>query len=187
MLLLGFPGGADGKETTCQCRRHKRCRSDPWVRRIPWGKTWQPTPVFLPREPHGQRSLAGYRPWGCREPPWAMSSMTQSCTLPPVMPELVVAPQSQRTGCPSHRFPLGRCHCIGNGSFASHLGLHHTPNTSDLSHTLAISSHVSGSGHHSASIRPPQGTRPSAGSLLLWVSTVGREDTHAVATKIQPE
>ena len=104
MLLLGFPGGTNGKETICQCRRHKRRRSDPWVRKIPWGKTWQPTPVFLPREPHGQRSLAGYRLWGCREPPWAMNSMTQSCKLPPVMPELVVAPQSQRTGCPSHRF-----------------------------------------------------------------------------------
>ena len=30
------------------------------------GMTWQPTPVFLPGEPHGKRSLVGYRPWGCR-------------------------------------------------------------------------------------------------------------------------
>ena len=32
-----------------------------------WRRAWQPTPVFLPGEPHGQRSLAGYSPWGCKE------------------------------------------------------------------------------------------------------------------------
>jgi len=35
---------------------------DPWVRKMPWSRAWQPTPVFLPRESHGQRSLAGYIP-----------------------------------------------------------------------------------------------------------------------------
>ena len=40
---------------------------DPWVGRIPWRRKWQPTPVFLPGEFHGQRSLEGYSPWGCRE------------------------------------------------------------------------------------------------------------------------
>ena len=40
---------------------------DPWVRKIPWRRTWQPTPVFLPGKPHGQRSLAGHSPWGCKE------------------------------------------------------------------------------------------------------------------------
>ena len=39
----------------------------PWVRKIPWRRAWQPTPVFLPRESHGQRSLVGYSPWGCKE------------------------------------------------------------------------------------------------------------------------
>ena len=39
---------------------------DPWVGKIPWRRAWQPTPVFLPEESHGQRSLAGYSPWGCR-------------------------------------------------------------------------------------------------------------------------
>ena len=37
---------------------------NPWVREIPWRRDWQPTPVFLPGEFHGQRSLAGYCPWG---------------------------------------------------------------------------------------------------------------------------
>ena len=37
---------------------------DPWVGKIPWRKAWQLTPVFLPGEPQGQRSLSGYSPWG---------------------------------------------------------------------------------------------------------------------------
>ena len=40
---------------------------DPWVRKIPWRREWLPTPVFLPRESQGQRSLAGYSPWGRKE------------------------------------------------------------------------------------------------------------------------
>ena len=66
---LGFPGGASGKESTstCQCRRHKRHRFNPWVRKIPWSRKWHPTPVFLPRKFHGQRSLVGYSPGGCKE------------------------------------------------------------------------------------------------------------------------
>ena len=39
---------------------------DPWVGKIPWRRAWQPTPVFLAGESHGQRSLVGYSPWGCR-------------------------------------------------------------------------------------------------------------------------
>ena len=42
-------------------KRHKRRRFDPWVRKIPWRRAWQPTPEFLPGESHGQRSLEGYR------------------------------------------------------------------------------------------------------------------------------
>ena len=38
----------------------------PWLRKIPWRRKWQPTPVFLPGESHGQRSPSGYSPWGCR-------------------------------------------------------------------------------------------------------------------------
>ena len=55
----GFSGAASGKELACQCRRPKRCKLDRWVGKIPW-RTWQPTPVFLPGEFHGQRHLAGY-------------------------------------------------------------------------------------------------------------------------------
>ena len=51
-------------ESACQCSRHE---CDPWVGKIPWRRKWQPTPVFLPGKFRGQRSLAGYSPWGCRE------------------------------------------------------------------------------------------------------------------------
>ena len=44
-----------------QCRRPG---FDPWVRKIPWRRKWQPTPVYLPGESHGWRSLVGYSPWG---------------------------------------------------------------------------------------------------------------------------
>ena len=40
---------------------------DPWVRKILWRGKWLPTPVFLLEESHGQRSLVGYSPWGCKE------------------------------------------------------------------------------------------------------------------------
>ena len=63
----GFPGGANGKELTCQCRRCKRHKLDPWVGKIPWRRTWQPTSAFLPGESHGQKSLAGYSPWGHKD------------------------------------------------------------------------------------------------------------------------
>ena len=66
--LWGFPAGTSGKEPACQCRRLKRCRFDPWVRKIPWRRAWQPTPVSLPGESHRQRSLADYSPWGRKAP-----------------------------------------------------------------------------------------------------------------------
>jgi len=56
----GFPGGTSGKEPSCQCSRQKRHGFGPWVRKIPWRRARQLTPVFLPGESHGQRSLTGY-------------------------------------------------------------------------------------------------------------------------------
>ena len=52
----------NGKESACQCRNHRRCRLDPWVRESPWGRKWQPTAVALQGESHGQRSLVGCSP-----------------------------------------------------------------------------------------------------------------------------
>ena len=72
-LLFGFPGGSNGKESACKCRRP---RFNSWVRKIPWRRAWQVTPVFLPGESHGQRSLEGYRPQNHKEP-----DMTEQLTL----------------------------------------------------------------------------------------------------------
>ena len=58
--LMGLPGGTSGKEPICHCRRHKRCGFNPWIRKIPWSKNWQSTPLVLPGESHGQRSLMEY-------------------------------------------------------------------------------------------------------------------------------
>ena len=58
------------KKITRQCRRpqrRERCGFYPWVGKSPWRRAWQPTPVFLPGESHGQRSLVGYRPWSHKE------------------------------------------------------------------------------------------------------------------------
>ena len=61
-ICMGLPRYCSDKESTCQCRRltHKWFRFDPWVRKIPWGRKWQATLVFLPGKFHGQRSLLGY-------------------------------------------------------------------------------------------------------------------------------
>ena len=61
---LGLSWWLSSKESACQ---YRRCGFDPWVGKIPWRSKRQPTPVFLPGEFHGQRGLAGYSPWGCKE------------------------------------------------------------------------------------------------------------------------
>ena len=62
-----------GKEYT---RQNRRPGFNPEIRKIPWRRTWQPTPVILPGKFHGQRSLAGYSPWGRKE-----SDMTERAHL----------------------------------------------------------------------------------------------------------
>ena len=57
------PWWLSDKDLACQCRKHE---FNPWVRKITWLRKWQPTPVFLPGESHGQRSLTGYSPWCCK-------------------------------------------------------------------------------------------------------------------------
>ena len=66
LKIKSFPGGASGKEPACQFRRHKSCGFVPLVGKIPRRRALQPTPVFLPEKSHGQRNLAGYRPWSRR-------------------------------------------------------------------------------------------------------------------------
>ena len=62
----GIFGGVPGMARMIICLQCKRSGFDPWVWKIPRRREWQPTPVFLPGEFHGQRSLAGYSPWGLK-------------------------------------------------------------------------------------------------------------------------
>ena len=62
LFTVGFPGAYGDKESACQYRRHKRHRFNLWVGKIPWRRSRQPTPVFLPgipwtEEPGGLQSL----------------------------------------------------------------------------------------------------------------------------------
>ena len=64
LVVKGLPRWLSGKESACQRRQ---CEFNPWVRKIPWRTKWQPTPVFLPGESQGQRSLVGYSQQGLKE------------------------------------------------------------------------------------------------------------------------
>ena len=61
---MGLPWWLRQQSICLQCGR---LGFDPWVRKIPWRREWQPTPILLPGKFHGQRSLVGYSPWGRKE------------------------------------------------------------------------------------------------------------------------
>ena len=63
-LYLGLLWWLRGLSVCLECRRPG---FDPWVGKIPWRRKWQPTPVLLPGESHGGRSLIGYSPRGHKE------------------------------------------------------------------------------------------------------------------------
>ena len=66
VLVLGASLVAQWQRLCLQCRSCGRRMFSPWVGKIPWRRAWQPTPVFLPGDSHGQRSLVGYNPQGRR-------------------------------------------------------------------------------------------------------------------------
>ena len=69
-----------------ECRRHRRCSFNPWVKKIPWRRKWQLIPVLLPEKSHGQRSLVGYSPKGPKE-----SDVTELLRSPPFSEVLLSA------------------------------------------------------------------------------------------------
>ena len=62
---LTIPGGESGKESACQWRRFRRSEFHPWVKKIPWRRKWQPTPVFWHEKSYRQRTV--HNPWGHKE------------------------------------------------------------------------------------------------------------------------
>ena len=100
-------GGTSGQKPACQCRKLKRRGFDPWVEKIPWSRAWQPPPVSLPGEFHGQRSLVGYSPQGHKE-----SDMTE-CThahteCVPLLSGIHTLTEQRRDGLLSSSWGAGR-------------------------------------------------------------------------------
>ena len=74
---MGFPGGSEVKSPP----EMQETQFGPWVGKILWRREWQPIPVFLSGEFHGQRSLIGDSPWGCRVGyDWATKTFTFICS-----------------------------------------------------------------------------------------------------------
>ena len=108
---LDFPGGNSGKESACQCSKHKRLGFHLWVGKIPWSKKWQSTPAFLPGKFHGQRSLVGLQSMGSQRYDWVteLNLCFQNIELHIPSHATIVTPHSltplfgKRFGCSLHK------------------------------------------------------------------------------------
>ena len=78
MSYRGFLDGSVVKESACQYGRCRSCQFNLWAGKIPWRRAWQPTPIFLHGDPHGQRNLVGYSPLGRKESDMTKHAHTQS-------------------------------------------------------------------------------------------------------------
>ena len=93
-----LPRGLSSKKSTCQCRRHKRHGFNPWVRKTPWSRKWHgegngnPLQHSCLENPHGQRSLAGYSPWGHKQldPTEGVCTRTVAGSAPPQITLLAI-------------------------------------------------------------------------------------------------
>ena len=76
---FGFPRWVSGKESTCQCRK---CGFDPWVEKIPWRRSWQPTPVFLPGESPWTEEPGGVQSWAHTDSDTTATKTTTTPSFP---------------------------------------------------------------------------------------------------------
>ena len=104
-MTLGFPNGSAAKNPL-QCRRN---RIKPWMGKIPWRRKWQSTPVFLPGKSHGQKSLAGYRPWGCKRVRHDFVTKQQWITLAILLKTVYKKQESSRVARPGRTVVLKSC------------------------------------------------------------------------------
>ena len=133
----GLPRWLSGKESACnsgEAGDKGQEVQDPWVKKFPWRRAWQPTPVFLPGESHGQRSLAGYSLWSGEE-----SDTTEAawhiCT---VVPFLIFWGITYCFLQQLHQFPhlptVYQCSLCGPEGTSSALILQHRPYQSCRDH-----------------------------------------------------
>ena len=81
-FVLGFPSGSAVKNLPVkQTEETLEMQFIPQVGKMPWRRKWEPTPVILPGESYGQRSLAGYSPWGCKESDTTEQLTHTSCDM----------------------------------------------------------------------------------------------------------
>ena len=158
MNTLVFPVGSVVKDSIYQCRRGRRCGFDPWVRKIPWRRKWQPAPVFLPGKPHGHRSLAGYSPKGRKESDmtkhtgtaWDMGSQFSDQELNPDLQQWKL--QALTTGLPGNSrfliFSYNKQYCptfhLQTGTLSSLTSNSHltTPKPQVITVLLSVSVHL---------------------------------------------
>ena len=100
--MKGFPGSSIGRESACQCRSHKRHGFNPWVRKVPWRRAWQPTPVFSPGEPWTEEP-GGLQPTGLRRELGVTEGTERA--------HVVLSPLGGASGAPGNAGPL----CVGAG------------------------------------------------------------------------
>ena len=146
--IMDFPDGTTGKESACQCWRHKICRFGPWVGKISWSRKGCPTPVFLPGKFHCQRNLTGYSLWGCKE-----SDMTEWLSISDISRSLgILSLSSLKLAIPTRSQPAvtmfgvltilssanGKGPFIGQGEWQSL----HLPPTSPSNSPFWIQFHV---------------------------------------------
>ena len=116
MNNIGLRRWRQGKEPASQCRRFERCGFDPWAGKIPWRRAWQPTPVFLPTDSHGQKcaSLVHYMHLCNTHFPGLTVLMPGNIMRTAVCPSLASLPRSpaQCSALPqkSDRQRVGTCH-----------------------------------------------------------------------------
>ena len=92
LFLVSLP--ATQASQVAQTVKNLPAKKETWVRslvrKIPWRRKWQSTPVSLPRELHGQRRVAGYSPWGHKE----SNATEHACSLPPIRPPFCTLPHT---------------------------------------------------------------------------------------------
>ena len=105
--VMGFPGGASGKEPPCQSRRHNRCRFDPWVRKIPWRGHGNPLQYSCLENAYGQRGLLGCSSEGLSE-----SDMTEGTKEQQLQQYIYVNATSRNTLTSRIMFDQISRHCV---------------------------------------------------------------------------
>ena len=148
--------GITGQEHTCKSRRHKRCKFNPWVRKIPWRRAWTHTQLYLPEESHGQKSLVGYSPQGCKE-----SDMTEATKHTCSFTKFQLSSVTQL--CPALWDPMD-CSMPG-------LPAHHQLPGLAQTHVHLVNDTIQPS-HPLSSPSPPAFNLAQHQSLLQWVSSL---------------